>query len=38
MVVLFCYRFDGEMVEYEDTPDDLDLEGGEILDLFILKS
>lgn len=30
-------EFDGEMVDYEDTPDGLDLEGGEIFDLFIAK-
>lgn len=25
------------MVQYDDTPEDLDLEGGEIFDLFITK-
>lgn len=30
-------EFDGEMVDYEDTSEALDLEGGEIFDLFIAK-
>lgn len=36
-VFVLLLRFDGDMVNFNETPDDMELEGGEILDCFLAK-